>query len=279
MSPNSTGRKGYPPSSMSSIGGTGSTPSSSTPPFGGMGPTPSRDFTSPGKGPGGTGPSSDLGVTGGRGGTRPSSVTKPCRKRPVHPPVVEVGNRAIIVFLTVCTKDRATVLDNQRIHNLLVAAWRTADRWRVGWYVIMPDHVHLFCAPGTWSPGPVNAWVSYWKGLVARAVQGLGPLAPPPSTSSIGGTGSTPSRDFTSPGKGPGGTGPSSDVGVTAGRGVTRPSGLWQRDSWDTHLRQGDSYSAKWDYVRANPVRAGLCRTPEEWPFQGIIEDLAWYDP
>jgi len=276
---NSTGRKGYLPSLMSSIGGTGY--------------TLSQGSKTSVEGPGGTGPSNDLSGTSGQGGTRPSSVTKPCRKRPTHPPIVEVGNRAIIVFLTVCTKDRATVLDNQRIHNLLVAAWRMVDRWRVGRYVIMPDHVHLFCAPGTWSPGPIDAWVSYWKGLVARAVQGQGPLITPASMPSSGGTGhipsssappfggtaSTPSRDFTSPGKGPGGTGPSSDLGLTGGRGATRPSPFWQRDCWDTQLRQGDSYSAKWDYVRANPVRAGLCRTPDEWPFQGIIEVLPWYEP
>ena len=201
------------------------------------------------------------------------------RKRPAHPPIVEAGNRAIIVFLTVCTKDRTPVLNNQHMHNFMLAAWRTADRWRVGRYVIMPDHVHLFCAPGTWSPGPVDAWVSYWKGLVARAVQGQGPLVTPASIPSSGGTGSTPSRDSTWPGKGPGGTGPSNDGGMTGGRVTPRPSRLWQRDCWDTQLRQGDSYSAKWDYVRANPVRAGLCRTPEEWPFQGIIENLPWHEP
>lgn len=33
---------------------------------------------------------------------------------------------------------------------------------------------------------------------------------------------------------------------------------LWQRDFWDTQLRCVESYSAKWDNVRHNPVRAGL---------------------
>src|SRR5256885_6005252 len=29
----------------------------------------------------------------------------------------------------------------------ILNAWKTADHWLVGRYVIMPDHIHLFCAP------------------------------------------------------------------------------------------------------------------------------------
>jgi hypothetical protein len=36
-------------------------------------------------------------------------------------------------------------------------------------------------------------------------------------------------------------------------------------------LRSSESYSEKWDYVVANPVRAGLVRRAEDWPFQGEI--------
>ena len=31
------------------------------------------------------------------------------------------------------------------------------------------------------------------------------------------------------------------------------------------------SYAEQWEYVRMNPVRAGLCRQPEDWPYQGEI--------
>jgi hypothetical protein len=56
------------------------------------------------------------------------------------------------------------------------------------------------------------------------------------------------------------------------------PDPLWQRDCWDTQLRRGESYSAKWEYVRHNPVRAGLCAAPDEWPFRGEVNELMWHD-
>ena len=49
---------------------------------------------------------------------------------------------------------------------------------------------------------------------------------------------------------------------------------LWQKDTFDHILRDADSYGAKWDYVRQNPVRAGLCAKPEDWPWQGEIHPL-----
>ncbi len=49
---------------------------------------------------------------------------------------------------------------------------------------------------------------------------------------------------------------------------------IWQSDTFDHILRGAESYAKKWDYVRNNPVRAGLCRTPEEWPWQGEISSL-----
>lgn len=53
---------------------------------------------------------------------------------------------------------------------------------------------------------------------------------------------------------------------------------VWQTDVWDTQLRAGDSYAAKWKYVRENPVRAGLAGNADEWPYQGEINVLPWHD-
>jgi hypothetical protein len=30
------------------------------------------------------------------------------------------------------------------------------------------------------------------------------------------------------------------------------------------------------EYVRANPVRAGLVTQPEEWLYQGVLNELIW---
>jgi hypothetical protein len=48
------------------------------------------------------------------------------------------------------------------------------------------------------------------------------------------------------------------------------------RDSWDTQLRRHESYDSKWEYVINNPVRAGLVKEPDDWPFQGALNVLRW---
>lgn len=57
--------------------------------------------------------------------------------------------------------------------------------------------------------------------------------------------------------------------GAMETRGDAPP--FWQEGFFDHVLRNGESYSAKWDYVRQNPVRAGLCANADEWPWQGEI--------
>ena len=49
------------------------------------------------------------------------------------------------------------------------------------------------------------------------------------------------------------------------------PSPHWQKTFFDHVLRSSESYTEKWEYVYANPVRAGLVQRPEDWPFQGEI--------
>lgn len=120
------------------------------------------------------------------------------------------------------------MLASDEMHELLRDLWRSADRWRVGRYVIMPDHVHLFCAPNVFPPESLRTWVSYWKGVAAKR----------------------------------------------SGLGAT----LWQQNFWDTQLRRHESYAAKWEYVRENPVRASLVGRAEVWPFQGEMNELRWHE-
>jgi REP element-mobilizing transposase RayT len=52
---------------------------------------------------------------------------------------------------------------------------------------------------------------------------------------------------------------------------------VWQPrklSGFDHVLRSSESYSQKWDYVKENPVRAGLVQKSDDWPFQGGIESL-----
>jgi putative transposase len=49
------------------------------------------------------------------------------------------------------------------------------------------------------------------------------------------------------------------------------PTPLWQRGFFDHVLRSDQSYSEKWNYVRDNPVRAGLVGNANDWPYAGEV--------
>ena len=46
---------------------------------------------------------------------------------------------------------------------------------------------------------------------------------------------------------------------------------VWQPGFFDHVLRTSESYGQKWEYVRSNPVRAGLVARAEDWPLQGEV--------
>ena len=46
---------------------------------------------------------------------------------------------------------------------------------------------------------------------------------------------------------------------------------IWQRGFFDHLLRSDESYAQKWNYVRENPVRAGLVTSADDWPYSGEI--------
>ncbi len=152
------------------------------------------------------------------------------RKHPVHHPAIERDNQSIINFVTVCTKDRRPILANALAHQALKLAWKQADSYLVGRYVIMPDHIHFFCSPADPVPPPFTRWMQYWKSLTARSWP------------------------------------------------ISDGAKLWQSSYWDVQLRRGESYSAKWEYIRQNPVRAGLVEKSSQWPHQGEMHPLTWHD-
>jgi putative transposase len=85
----------------------------------------------------------------------------PHRKHPAHGVSLQ-DTEFPIVFLTVCTKDRRPWLASEAVHQLMRDTWRNATAWLVGRYVIMPDHIHLFAAPGP-NTLPLENWVRFWK--------------------------------------------------------------------------------------------------------------------
>ena len=144
------------------------------------------------------------------------------RRQPAKGVLIDRG-KATIVFVTVCALQRAQRLASDDVHHALLRAWRDADAWIIGSYVIMPDHLHFFCSPIE-EEVRIEQWITFWK------------------------------RRFRT------------HVGANALR--------FQSGAFHHRLRQDESYSEKWEYVRANPVRARLVLAPDDWPFHGVINEL-----
>ncbi len=53
---------------------------------------------------------------------------------------------------------------------------------------------------------------------------------------------------------------------------IERPH--WHKGFFDHLIRNSESYAQKWDYVRENPVRAGLVTSVDAWPYRGELVRL-----
>jgi predicted DNA-binding transcriptional regulator YafY/REP element-mobilizing transposase RayT len=101
-------------------------------------------------------------------GAMPPGGAHSARRHPAHHPPLERHNESIIVLVTVCTHHRKSLLANQNAFDLLRSAWERADSWHVGRFVLMPDHLHLFCSPAERPGSPLKRWVRVWKADVSR---------------------------------------------------------------------------------------------------------------
>jgi REP element-mobilizing transposase RayT len=78
------------------------------------------------------------------------------------------------VFLTVCTEKRSPWLAQAPVQNALHRIWKDqATAWLVSDYVLMPDHLHLFCAPHDLK-FKIEKWMGYWKHCFLKTHPGLG---------------------------------------------------------------------------------------------------------
>ena len=142
-----------------------------------------------------------------------------------------------LYFITFTTRDRRAIpsLDDGQLA-LQRYARCGSDKFNValGRYVIMPDHVHLFVR------GSPTFTLSAWIGGLKRAM-------------SVG----LKSPRLWQPGF--------FDHILKADSVAAELAHDWQQ------LRSDDSYAEKWNYVRDNPVQAGLIKVADDWPYQGEI--------
>ncbi len=166
----------------------------------------------------------------------------PQRQNPASGVHLQLG-RSNIVLLTINTEKREPWLANETAHQLLRQTWSEAAAWLVGDYLLMPDHLHLFCAPRD-SHFTIEEWIKYWKREFALKQKRLaGTLTPPDAAHAMR---------------------------------LTQPEWKFQSRGWHHRLRDGENYSEKWTYVQENPFRKGLVQRIEDWPFKGRIFELMW---
>ena len=135
-----------------------------------------------------------------------------------------------IYFITTCTLGRRAILASNEVSEILIDEWRNGSGrhgWVVGRYVIMPDHVHLFCRADLGAKA-LPVFMQRWKEWSSKRMA----------------------------------------------RELKLSERVCQEEFFDHVLRSSESYSQKWDYVKENPVRAGLVKSSDEWPWQGEIESL-----
>ena len=148
------------------------------------------------------------------------------------------------VFLTVCTEKRKCWLAQPAVQRALHEIWEhTATAWLVSDYLLMPDHLHLFCAPRD-AQFTIERWIGFWKDQLAKKLRGQGGAA----VINLGGAAAPPYQSV----------------------------GKFQAGGFHRRMRDGESYAQKWQYVRENPVRAKLVARPEDWSYFGRVHELQW---
>jgi REP element-mobilizing transposase RayT len=101
----------------------------------------------------------------------------------------------------------------------------------------MPDYVHFFCAPER-DAKTLSGFMREWKSWTSRRILAVLPRP------------------------------------ATAATKTSTDTTLWQREFFDHVLRSEESHAEKWNYVRDNPVRAGLVTSSDHWPYLGRVEFL-----
>ena len=88
-----------------------------------------------------------------------------------------------LYFITTCTSARRPILATPEIAEILIDEFHQARirrQWLVGRYVIMPDHLHFFCAEGgEGPPSTLSEFVGLFKQWTSKRIaRSFGPRPP-----------------------------------------------------------------------------------------------------
>ena len=173
----------------------------------------------------------------------------PVRKRLDHRGPLSVAVASAWYFITICAEGHQPwCIDDGKGGRAARPLAAVADdlfstvrhymkigKWRVALFLVMPDHLHF---------------------IVHVPIGGVGggQGSARPTGCGFGGQGSARPTTLES-------------VVADFKHAVSRRFGLkFQRDFWDTRLRDDAHYAEKFRYICNNPVRKGLCATARDWP-------------
>jgi len=134
-----------------------------------------------------------------------------------------------IYFITFCIDARKPVLANAHAWETCRVVFDKLDKWRILSAIAMPDHLHILAAPSR-REASISDSSKWFKRWFNEAHRTSNHR--PPVT-----------------------------VGVAT-------DWRWQEGCFDRLLRCNESLSEKWAYLRQNPVRAGLVKNSQDWPYQ-----------
>ena len=186
----------------------------------------------------------------------------PTRKTLDHRGPLTVNTTDAIYFITIAAENRDTSELADHAAEILSAArfYQTTGKWFLYLLLIMPDHIHMLVH------FPATCNVTVTPTPVGRDV----PIAPQPTENGIPlcdgfGAVGTPRPTIIAPHDAPRPT-----IAHTIDmwkRYLARTHNIhFQRDFFDTRIRDSAHFAEKWNYICRNPVAKGLVATPCEWP-------------
>jgi putative transposase len=140
-------------------------------------------------------------------------------------------------FFTANLLNRRSVLLTERIDALREATRRTQRRYpfRIDAFVVLPEHIHA-----VWTLPPDDAdFTMRWRWIKAWFSRSIA------------------KEERRSP--------------VRKARGER---GIWQRRFWEHLIRNDADYARHVEYCYINPVKHGLVRRVQDWPFSSFHRDV-----
>ncbi|WP_134724501.1 REP-associated tyrosine transposase [Paracoccus luteus] len=145
------------------------------------------------------------------------------------------------IFFTVALADRGSWLLVAEVERLRQAVRQTRDErpFEIEAWVVLPDHLHCI-----WRLPEGDADYSVrWGAIKARFSRGVKAVGWNPTLRS-------PSK---------------------AAKGE---AGVWQRRFWEHHCRDDADFAAHLRYCWFNPVKHGLVRRVEDWPYSSVHREI-----